>query len=100
MSTYVLIRHRVRDYSEWKPAYDAHLPKRIEAGLIEKHLFCSANDANEVIILFEAKDIGRAKAFFESLELREHMGKAGVKDMPAIYFRDAQVGTLAKPQAH
>jgi len=90
MPTYVLIRYRVREYSAWKLAYDAYLPKRIEAGLTEKHLFCSSNDANEVIILFEAKYLGRAKAFFESPELRGSMDKAGVIDTPDIYFRDAQ----------
>ena len=90
MPTYVLIRHRVMDYSVWKLAYDAHLPKRLEAGLAEQHLFRSANDANEVIILFEARYINRAKTFFESPELRERMEKAGVIDMPDIYFRDTQ----------
>jgi hypothetical protein len=38
MASYMLIRHKVRDFSEWKRGYDAHLPKRIEAGLTEKHL--------------------------------------------------------------
>ncbi len=96
MLTYVLVRHKVRDYSVWKRAYDAHLPKRIEAGLTEKHLFRSANDTNEVILLFEAKDIGRAKAFSESAELRETMEKAGVIDKPDIYFLNDQATVFSK----
>jgi len=90
MPTYVLIRHRVRDYSVWKLAYDANLPKRLEAGLFEQHLFCSTNNACEVNILFEANNIGGAKAYFESPALRQLMEKAGVIDMPDIYFRDVQ----------
>jgi len=90
MPTYVLMRHRVRDYSIWKLAYDANLSKRLEAGLFEQHLFCSTNNACEVNILFEATNIGSAKAYFESPELRQIMDKAGVIDMPDIYFRDIQ----------
>lgn len=54
MASYLLIRHKVRDFSEWKSGYDAQLPKRVEAGLTEKYLLRGATDANEVIVLFEA----------------------------------------------
>ncbi len=100
MLTYVLIRHKVRDFSVWKPAYDAHLSKRIEAGLTEQHLFRGATDANEVILLFEAKDFGRAKAFFESADLRETMEKAGVIDRPDIYFLTDQTSVFAKASGY
>ncbi|HXY61449.1 MAG TPA: cyclase [Nitrospirota bacterium] len=100
MLSYILVRHKVRDYSVWKRAYDAHLPKRIEAGLTEKHLFRGANETNEVIILFEAKDLGRAKAFAESPDLRETMEKAGVIDKPDIYFLHDQAGAFAKASGY
>jgi hypothetical protein len=82
----MLVRHKVRDFPEWKRGYDAHLPKRAEAGLTEKHLLRGAHDSNEVVILFEAEDINRAKAFAESAELRETMQKVGVLDKPDISF--------------
>ena len=86
MSSYMLVRHKVRDFSEWKGGYDAHLPKRDKAGLKERQLFRGAKDPNEVIILFEAKDIKRAEDFAESPDLRETMQKVGVVDQPDIYF--------------
>jgi hypothetical protein len=86
MAKFLLVRHKVRDFSEWKRGYDAHLPKRAEAGLTEKHLFRGANDPNEVVILFETKDHGRAAAFVESADLRDTMRKLGVVDRPDIYF--------------
>lgn len=86
MANFLLIRHKVRDFSEWKQGYDAHLPKRAEAGLTEKQLLRGANDANEVVMLFEANDPGRAKTFVESADLREVMQKVGVLDQPDIYF--------------
>ena len=86
MASFMLVRHRVRDFSEWKRGYDAHLPKRAEAGLTEKYLLRGANDSNEVVLLFEAKDLSRAKTFAESVDLRETMQKLGVLDKPDIYF--------------
>lgn len=86
MPSYLLVRHKVRNFSEWNRGYKAHLPKRVAAGLNEKHLLRSADDPNEVIILFEAKDIKRAKAFAGSADLKETMQKLGVIDKPDIYF--------------
>jgi hypothetical protein len=86
MASFLLIRHKVRDFSEWKRGYDAHLPKRTEAGLTEKHLLRGASDSNEFVLLFEANDLSRAKAFAASADLRETMQKVGVLDKPDIYF--------------
>ena len=86
MAIYLLVRHKVRDFPEWKRGYDAHLPKRVEAGLTEKYLLRDAQDPNEVILFFEAQDINRAKAFVESADLRETMQKVGVVDKPDIHF--------------
>jgi uncharacterized protein YeaO (DUF488 family) len=86
MAGFLLVRHKVQDFSEWKRGYHAHLPKRAEAGLTEKHLLRGANDSNEVVLLFQAKDLNRAKAFVESADLRETMQKFGVLDKPDIYF--------------
>ena len=86
MASFMLIRHKVNDFAEWKRGYDAHLPKRTEAGLTEKHLLRSASDANEVVLLFQATNLGRAKAFAESPDLRQTMQNVGVVDKPDIYF--------------
>ena len=83
---YVLVRHRVADFSKWKAAYDSHLPARQKAGLKEKHLLRNIDDPNEVILLFEAEDIEKAREFGNSPDLGEAMQKAGVVDKPDIYF--------------
>ena len=33
MASYMLVRHKVRDFSVWKPGYDADLPKREPKGI-------------------------------------------------------------------
>ena len=86
MASYLLVRHKVRDFSEWKSGYDAHLPNRTEAGLTEKYLLRGEPDPNEVVLMFAIKDIGRAKAFIESVDLRETMQRVGVIDKPDLYF--------------
>ena len=83
---FMLIRHKVRDFNTWKTGYDAHQPKRKEAGLTEKYLLRGADDPNEVVMLFEAVDLDRAKAFGASPELRDKMREVGVIDKPDIYF--------------
>jgi hypothetical protein len=86
MASYMLVRHKVKNFADWKRGYDAHLPKRTEAGLTEKHLLRGAHDPNEVVLLFEARDLARAKALAESPDLRDTMQKVGVMDRPDIYF--------------
>ena len=82
---YLLVRHKVADFSKWKAAYDAHSPARQNAGLIEKYLLRNTDNQNEVILLFEAKDLPKAKEFAASADLREAMQGAGVVDKPDIY---------------
>jgi hypothetical protein len=86
MATYMLVRHKVRDFSVWKRGYDAHLPKRAEAGLTETHLLRGASDANVVVVFFLAVDLGRGKAIAEYAPLRDVITKLGVVDRPDIYF--------------
>ena len=86
MANYLLIRHIVRNFLEWKAGYDAHLSKRIDAGLTEKYLLQGERDPNEVVILFETQDVSRAKAFTESADLRERMQMLGVVGQPDIHF--------------
>lgn len=95
MSNFILIRSKVRNFAVWKSAYDEHLPSRQNSGLSEKYLLQGADDPNEVIILFEAADLGRAKAFVESANLKEAMQKSGVVDKPDVYFLNGSEQSVA-----
>ncbi len=59
---------------------------RQAAGATELYLLRNIDDPSEVIILFEADDIQKAKEFSASSDLRERMQEAGVIDKPDIYF--------------
>ena len=82
--TYLLIRHKVKDFVAWKAAYDRHADARRSAGLAESHLMRSIDDPNEVVILFTATDVDKAKAFTISDELRSAMHGAGVVGKPDV----------------
>jgi hypothetical protein len=83
---YLLVRHKVADFSKWKPVYDAHLPARQAAGAKELHLLRNIDDPNETVILFEVEDLQKAREFSASDDLRERMQEAGVIGKPDIYF--------------
>jgi len=86
MSNYVIVRHRVSDYAEWKRGFDGHEGRRAEAGLSVVHVLRSADDPHMVVIMLKASDLARAKAFAASLDLKEAMQKSGVIDRPDAYF--------------
>jgi heme-degrading monooxygenase HmoA len=83
---HMLVRHKVADFAKWKAAYDAHGSARQNAGLKEEHLLRNVDEPNEVILLFSAEDLEKAKAFSASDDLRQAMQKAGVTDKPDVYF--------------
>lgn len=86
MAHYLVVRHKVADFDAWKKVYDSHRPKQLEAGLTERHLFRGVDAPNETIIVFEAADLGKARAFAASADLRETMMRAGVQEKPDVYF--------------
>jgi hypothetical protein len=83
---YILIRHKVADFAKWKPIYDSHASTRSNAGLKEEHLLRNIDNPNEVVLLFSAQDLNKAKEFGSSGDLRERMQEGGVSDKPDIYL--------------
>lgn len=83
---YMIVRHKVEDYARWKALYDEDAATRKAAGSQGTIVFRTAEDPNNVIVLLEWDDLANAQQFTESDSLRETMQKAGVMDMPDVYF--------------
>ena len=49
----------------------------------------SADDKNEIVIIFDTTDTKKAKEFASSSNLKEVMTKAGVSDVPTMYFLES-----------
>ena len=84
----LIIRHKVKDFAAWKKAYDAHAGVRAAASLGQGRVTRSIDDPSEVILIFDAGDVAKAKAFCTSEDLKTTMQKAGVIDKPDLYFVD------------
>ena len=83
---HLLIRHKVADFAQWKPVYDSHKSAREDAGLKLLHLWGSEEDPNEIVILFEASDVAKAKELINSVDLKKSMEASGVQGPPQILF--------------
>jgi len=80
----ILVAHRVADYEAWKRAFDDHTPARKEAGCLGHHINRGADDPNMIYGYCPCADVGKAKAFLESPDLREVMRHAGVEGAPMV----------------
>jgi len=83
---YVLVRHKVSNFARWKRGYDAHLPARRKAALRQKALLRGVRNPSDVVILFRAGNLKKAKAFVSGPQLRKVMKDAGVVGKPEITF--------------
>ncbi len=85
----VIVRHKVKDFASFKTVFDDHRSAQTGAGLSNPRVFRSADDPSEVVILFDAQDLAKAKQFASSPDLKAAMASAGVIDKPDIYFLNA-----------
>jgi hypothetical protein len=92
---FMLVRHKVKDYSKWKPVFDGHFATRKEAGSKSSRIFRKASDPDEIILLFEWDNLDNAKKFAKSEDLKKKMQEAGVSDQPDIYFLEELEQTSA-----
>jgi hypothetical protein len=85
----MIIRHKVSDYGKWRPEFDSHSATQKAAGLNNPRVLRSADDKNEIVIIFDTTDIKKAKEFAGSSNLKDVMTKAGVIDVPTMYFLES-----------
>jgi hypothetical protein len=87
MADYVTLMHECRDFPVWRKAYDADAPRRASAGLKQIHLLRNHANPQVIGLMFEASDLGKAKAMSSSADLAAAMTAAGVIGKPRIGFR-------------
>ncbi len=84
--TYLICRHKVADFAQWKRVFDSHAEAQRQAGLRLEHLWRSIDDENEVFILFQVDDVEKARGFVSSPDVSEAQEASGVIGQPDIYF--------------
>jgi len=79
-----IIRHKVSDYGKWRPAFDADEEHRLAAGMTNPRVFRSADDKNEIVVIFDIADVEKVRAFAAAPRLKDAMIEAGVVDQPTM----------------
>ncbi len=80
------IHHKVKDYATWRKGYDEHAKSRLSAGVTNGRVFRAADDPNDVMVVLDAADIEKARAWLGAEDLKTAMHKAGVIGSPSIRF--------------
>jgi hypothetical protein len=86
----MIVRHKVRDYGQWRPVFDRHVEMQRAAGLTNPRVYHAADsNKSEIVVVFDTEDTKKAKDFAASADLKETMTQAGVLDTPTIYFLES-----------
>lgn len=80
----LMVRHQVEDYAAWRSVYDSLDGLRKEHGCTGAEVLVDPADKQDVHVLQQFPTLEQAKAFAGSNDLREGMGRAGVKGAPRI----------------
>lgn len=83
---FVLLRHKIADYTRWKRAVHAATAFRKVNGELSFEVLRSSDDPNDVTVICEWASAAKARKFVESDELRKRMKEAGVVGKPKIQF--------------
>jgi quinol monooxygenase YgiN len=82
----MIITHNVKDYAEWKKAFDSFLMMRRASGELSASVYRDSTDENKLTIVNKWDSLDNAQKFAHSPELREAMQKAGVMGAPSVSF--------------
>ena len=80
----LLVRHEVEDFAAWRTAYDSVDALRAEYGCTDAEVLLDPANDHDVYVLHRFPTLEQAQGFAGSSELREAMGRAGVKGAPRI----------------
>lgn len=85
--TWVLVTHKVKDYKAWLKVFDGEgTAGRAAQGLVDVVVSRDLTDSNTVHIVFDIKDLAKAKAEIGSEAKKKLMMSAGVIGKPRFEF--------------
>ncbi len=83
---YIMIRHKVANYAQWKRGVKAFAAVRKASGEKCFYVCRGSTDPNELLVWCEWDTTARMKKFAKSRELRKAMKGAGVISKPEVSF--------------
>jgi quinol monooxygenase YgiN len=83
--TFAIGARRLRDYAEWKQAFDQGAEMRKQAGMKSYRIFQTVDDPNQIVVMVEFADPAAARKFMNSAALREADEMSGVIERPDTF---------------
>lgn len=80
----VILNHKVKDYQNWKPLYDADAARRNAVGMRELAVGEKANDPGNVFIIWQVEDAAAVEMMLQDPELHARMAEGGVISTPEL----------------
>ncbi len=84
----ILVYHQVKDFAQWKSAFEAGQPMRSSAGELNVEFGTLHDDPNMVYVLTEWKSLEAFQHFFADPDLAKSMQAAGVTGKPTVMILD------------
>lgn len=78
MTNYMIVRQKVRDLAQFQRTFDGMKKHRQAAGLTDLGQFCDSAAPDTVVVVMEAADIAKARAFWHSTVLAQGREAAGI----------------------
>jgi len=82
----VEVTHDVKDYSKWRPIFNADSTNRKAAGLEDIVVGRGADNPNHILVVLKVSDMAKGKAFAADPKLKATMDKAGVISKPDMAY--------------
>jgi quinol monooxygenase YgiN len=86
-NSWVQVTYKIKDFDAWQKVFDANgTAKRAAQGLIDVVLSRGIDDPNIIHLVFDIKDMAKAKAYMNSEETNKLRISAGMLGSPKIEF--------------
>ncbi len=86
--TLMMVRHRIKNYQQWKKAFDDSAEVRAEYGLRDGWIHCGATDCSDVLVALRCDDIERARRCLDDPECKASMREGGVLGEVEVFFME------------
>ncbi|MBC7829267.1 MAG: hypothetical protein H7122_16080 [Chitinophagaceae bacterium] len=80
----MIVKHKVANFSKWKPSYESHDSMRLASGIHSFVIGRGVQDSNMVMVAVKVDDVEKAKAFSKDPGLKKAMQQGGVVGTPTI----------------
>lgn len=83
---YMSVQFTVSDYAKWRVVFDEAAPLRASAHIENPRIYRSADNPNEILVIFDVPSQKEGSAWINSPTLREAWAKGGIIGDPIVGF--------------